>query len=343
MAHRDPASPGWALAARSKALWAALAAAGGRGGAPLARALEWQATGSLLLATTADEVEALQRRAELLRAQGLEGVVLLSPRELKMHEPALRLPPGSHGLLVQSDAQINGKRTAWGLLDDCKALGAGGGAGGRLLLGLDEPVLALEPRSAGAGVDVVTSRRSRGGDTCSRCPAPGMPPLRTGMMELSYTQHYSAGGASGGAGGSEGGGGAGGSSSAEGVDITFTATTSVAGSLLIGSSREFSGWEVAPSADIVAAIMARATAFLPDLAAVAPEQLLGTTRVGLRPFALGGLPAVGRVPGLPGVAVAAGHEGSGLCLGPATAELAPGSSPPAAERRRAARAARHLH
>jgi glycine/D-amino acid oxidase-like deaminating enzyme len=36
---------------------------------------------------------------------------------------------------------------------------------------------------------------------------------------------------------------------------------------------------------------------------------------------VGGLPAIGPVPGLPQVFVAAGHEGSGLCLGPATAEL----------------------
>jgi glycine/D-amino acid oxidase-like deaminating enzyme len=36
---------------------------------------------------------------------------------------------------------------------------------------------------------------------------------------------------------------------------------------------------------------------------------------------MGGLPAIGPVPGAPGVLVAAGHEGSGLCLGPATAEL----------------------
>ena len=73
--------------------------------------------------------------------------------------------------------------------------------------------------------------------------------------------------------------------------------------------------------------MERASTFLPDLAPLAaafqqhprPESL--GTRVGLRPFAVGGLPAVGWVPGLPGVAVAAGHEGSGLCLGPATAEM----------------------
>jgi glycine/D-amino acid oxidase-like deaminating enzyme len=67
--------------------------------------------------------------------------------------------------------------------------------------------------------------------------------------------------------------------------------------------------------------MSRASCFLPHLAGITSEQILSTTRVGLRPFAVGGLPAVGLVPGLPGVAVAAGHEGSGLCLGPATAEL----------------------
>lgn len=65
-----------------------------------------QGNGSLLLATTEAEVQQLHARADLLQQQGLKGVVLLSPRELKMHEPALRLPTGSMGLLVGSDAQI---------------------------------------------------------------------------------------------------------------------------------------------------------------------------------------------------------------------------------------------
>lgn len=42
----------------------------------------------------------------MLQEQGVGGVVLLSPRELQMLEPALALPPGSRGLLVKSDAQI---------------------------------------------------------------------------------------------------------------------------------------------------------------------------------------------------------------------------------------------
>jgi glycine/D-amino acid oxidase-like deaminating enzyme len=90
--------------------------------------------------------------------------------------------------------------------------------------------------------------------------------------------------------------------------------------LTSGSSREFGGWEVYPSSSIVAAILQRACVFLPALAAVTPQQLLPNTRVGLRPYAFG-LPTVGPVPGLPGVIVAAGHEGSGLTQGPATADL----------------------
>jgi glycine/D-amino acid oxidase-like deaminating enzyme len=95
----------------------------------------------------------------------------------------------------------------------------------------------------------------------------------------------------------------------------------------VGSSREFSGWQQVPHPTIISAIMDRAVAFLPDLtplaAAFHDDPCPGSlgARVGLRPFALGGLPVVGWVPGLPGVVVAAGHEGSGLCLGPATADL----------------------
>ena len=162
-----------------------------------------------------------------------------------------------------------------------------------------------------------------------------MPPIRRGMMEMSYTKHYTTAGDAG----------------SDEIDITFTATTSASGSLLVcawvnlmvykviclthmceracltvqvGSSREFSGWASEPSSSIIDAIMARAGHFLPALAASVPAGPLGSdVRVGLRPFALGGLPLIGPIQAsLPGIIVAAGHEGSGLCLGPTTAQLA---------------------
>lgn len=70
---------------------------------------------------------------------------------------------------------------------------------------------------------------------------------------------------------------------------------------------------------VMQAILDRASAFLPALATIKVAD--ADVRVGLRPFAFGGLPFVGAVPGVPGLYVAAGHEGSGLTLGPATAEL----------------------
>jgi glycine/D-amino acid oxidase-like deaminating enzyme len=80
----------------------------------------------------------------------------------------------------------------------------------------------------------------------------------------------------------------------------------------------------------MAAIMERAHAFMPALSPALLQAAVdgrgggagaASVRVGLRPYALGGLPAIGPAPGLPGVLVAAGHEGSGLSLAPATAEL----------------------
>ncbi|KAF6265606.1 oxidoreductase [Scenedesmus sp. NREL 46B-D3] len=352
LAHRDPASPSWALARRSKAMWQQLAAAAGS--SQLRDAMEWQANGSLLLATTSDEVQQLQARAAMLQQQGVPGVVLLSPRELKMAEPALKLPTASHGLLVKSDAQINGKRTAFAMLDDCQQLAAHVASGpSRLLLGMQEPVVNLQTLSDGAGVEVTTPKRRvralRGVVVAAGvwsgqllADATGQPSWRqlleprrghllevqrpAGMMELSYTQHYSSSeqqhaAAAGLASSSSAAAAAAAAAAATAVDITFTATTSATGTLLIGSSREFSGWEAVPDAAVIDAILARAGCFLPHLAGITAEQVSTATRVGLRPYAVGGLPAVGLVPGLPGVAVAAGHEGSGLCLGPATAEL----------------------
>ena len=65
--------------------------------------------------------------------------------------------------------------------------------------------------------------------------------------------------------------------------------------------------------------MQRAAHFLPGLISygTASEEV----RVGLRPYALGGLPFIGPVAEVPGLYLAAGHEGAGLTMAPGTAEL----------------------
>ena len=113
------------------------------------------------------------------------------------------------------------------------------------------------------------------------------------------------------------------------ANITFTATQDVSGNLLLGSSREFAGFDTMPSSAIVKSILERAAHFLPDIAMEPFTELrlqqmtadAARTRVGLRPFVTGGRPVIGPLQGVHNVFVAAGHEGSGLTLGPATAEL----------------------
>jgi len=100
-----------------------------------------------------------------------------------------------------------------------------------------------------------------------------------------------------------------------------------------------------PSPEVVEAILKRAALFLPELEGVVVDFEKKTdsalsVRVGLRPASSSGMPVVGRVPSFGGspvsssggfsssspsensnVIVAAGHEGSGLTLAPATASL----------------------
>ena len=107
--------------------------------------------------------------------------------------------------------------------------------------------------------------------------------------------------------------------SVEAMDITFTATQSASGSLLLGSSRELCGFCSEANADVIEAILKRSRTFLPALQHVTAAST--DVRVGLRPYSARGLPYVGGLPGCPNAFVAAGHEGSGLTFGPATGEL----------------------
>ena len=391
-AHREPPSPlgsdqlpassaSWFLAARGKRRWERLGGGDDRISAALAARADLRRTGSLLLATTAEEAASLEARAaRLCAAPGgpseQDVRVLASAREVAADEPAFgdqeRKSLVRAGLLVTSDAQIDGRGAAAGLLEACRALNDDGPGGASFREALEDGAASIEPATGGGGagsgpqVETASGRRFRarrgvvvaggawtGGllaDALDRAGGAGgassaaaswraffaprrghllevdaaaarLPaPLRRGAMELSYSRHYQQQ-----RGEADGGGDGGGS------DVTFTVTSGGGGVLLLGSSREDdAGFDGRADARVVAAILARAAEFLPTVrplaeAAAASAGAAGAidgVRVGLRPWAAGGLPAVGPVPGLPGVVVAAGHEGSGLTMAPATAELA---------------------
>ena len=64
-----------------------------------------QENGSLLLAQTPAEVASLQHRAQLLGQHGTRSR-FMDAAELRSVEPAVALPPGGGGLLVECDAQL---------------------------------------------------------------------------------------------------------------------------------------------------------------------------------------------------------------------------------------------
>ena len=100
LAHRDPSSASWQLAIESRTLWQGLL-----GQAHLSSSdVEWQSSGSLLLASHEDEAQQLLLHRELLREAGIEAQFISAPA-LHTAEPALR-EGLSGGLLVSSDSQL---------------------------------------------------------------------------------------------------------------------------------------------------------------------------------------------------------------------------------------------
>ncbi|HWP02552.1 MAG TPA: FAD-dependent oxidoreductase [Gemmatimonadaceae bacterium] len=102
----------------------------------------------------------------------------------------------------------------------------------------------------------------------------------------------------------------------------------VAGNLLIGSSRETSNYQADVSLEVIEFIAREALRLVP----VARVAQLIRAYAGLRPFTSDGLPIIGEAPSPAGFIVAAGHEGDGVALAPWTgsvvAELIASGEPP---------------
>jgi glycine/D-amino acid oxidase-like deaminating enzyme len=89
------------------------------------------------------------------------------------------------------------------------------------------------------------------------------------------------------------------------------------GTVLIGASRELAGFEATLPVGVLARLAAGAVRLFPLLERV---RVMRAYR-GFRPFSPDHLPVIGPDPEVPGLWHACGHEGAGICLAPATAEL----------------------
>jgi glycine/D-amino acid oxidase-like deaminating enzyme len=107
---------------------------------------------------------------------------------------------------------------------------------------------------------------------------------------------------------------------AEGVQVALAAELTASSTLLLGSSREFAGYDRTVSLDVVRAIAGRAVRFLPSIAGKG----IIRSYAGLRPWSPDHLPLIGPAPAVPGFYLATGHEGAGICLAPITGQLIAG-------------------
>ncbi|MFD0671422.1 NAD(P)/FAD-dependent oxidoreductase [Cohnella sp. GCM10027633] len=100
-----------------------------------------------------------------------------------------------------------------------------------------------------------------------------------------------------------------------GVALVFEPTESQ--NFLIGSSRQFAGFDTNIRPEVIGCMARRMLRFYPGLA----DFQLIRTYAGLRPWTPDHLPIVSEVASLPGFYIAAGHEGDGISLAAVTGKL----------------------
>ena len=273
----------------------------------LKRSAEYTPTGTLWIASTAAEVELLERQHRAFATVDFDAE-LLTRAQLAAVEPALSAAAYA-GLRVPGDAIVYAPKAAqWLAQQSC---------GGRLRVHHGAHVVRVGPDWAQAA----DGRRFEAAQVVVACGLaarellPGLAlvarrghllitdryprTLRHHMLEVGYAASTHADDA---------------------VSVSFNVQPRPSGQILIGSSREPGVEHAAEDAAIVRRLAARALHFLPGLDAASVLRVW----TGVRAVSPSGLPIIGRAP-LPGaqgrVWVAAGHEGLGVTTALVSAAL----------------------
>jgi glycine/D-amino acid oxidase-like deaminating enzyme len=102
-----------------------------------------------------------------------------------------------------------------------------------------------------------------------------------------------------------------------GLQVTTVVETTWDGDVLVGSSRERRGFDLAVDEAVSEAMLDRATQLFPGLRTLP----VAAAWAGVRPWLPDHLPAIGRSSAVEGLWLATGHEGAGVALGPVTGRL----------------------
>lgn len=97
----------------------------------------------------------------------------------------------------------------------------------------------------------------------------------------------------------------------------FVIEQTKSGSLVIGGTREFCGFDKTNTIEAIETILKRAVIFFPNLKNIHFIR----TFAGFRPYTKDGLPIIGELETIPNFVMCAGHEGDGIALAPITGKL----------------------
>lgn len=100
------------------------------------------------------------------------------------------------------------------------------------------------------------------------------------------------------------------------LGVSLSLEQTVNGNFIIGSNREFAGFDSDTRYDVLRAISQYSARFIPAL----KNLNIIRTFIGMRPYCEDGKPIVGPVPGIHGMFLACGHEGDGIALAPITGQ-----------------------
>lgn len=276
--------------------------------------IEFRPAGGMCLVETEPELEAVRRFVPEQRATGLD-VELLDAEETRRREPAL-----SNRVIASTwsaaDAQVNPYALTFAFLRAARAGGARLATGrpargvrverGRVTgvhLAGDCIATPLVINAAGAraaevgrwvGLDIpITPRRGQILVTAA------VPPLiRHCLISARYVAAKF-------------------DPEIARTGMGFSVEQTDSGNLLIGSTREFVGFDRSTTLEGLRTIAARIAPVIPSLRRVPVIRAFA----GLRPYTPDGLPILGPVSGVEGFIMAAGHEGDGIALSAITGEL----------------------
>jgi D-hydroxyproline dehydrogenase subunit beta len=296
-----------ALSRASAALWAELAAS-------LDADFEYNCRGAIVLYESEEGLAAGRQKAADLQTSGIRSETL-DNAGLRALEPNLA-PDLAGGVYYLDEAQVDSRSATVAMLDAAQRMGAtlqtetgvtgirldeGGRVCAACTKDGDVPAGAVvcaagvwsNDIAGTAGVDLPV--RPRKGHILVTARVPGL--ISHPLLEGSYAASVQ--------------------SAAESVQVALVAEMTSTGALLLGSSREFAGYDRTVSSAVLQAIASRAVRFLPGLA----QTSIIRSYAGLRPWSPDHLPLVGPVDAVPGLYLATGHEGAGIGLAPITGQI----------------------